>query len=263
LENLVASIWQSNLAQVTRHDRWDDSSRGHWKLVSFGRSGQEFSFEKKPAAMSTEGSITRWIADLELGHSGEPAIDEAQEELWQRYFRRLVGLAHLKLGETPRAVANEEDVATAALNSFFNGMAQGRFPKLGGRHDLWPLLAKITARKALDQQRYLSAEKRGGGRLRGDSAIGAADDCMAVWPASSIETELQPDVLVAVSEACDRLMSALADEQLRTIARRRLEGYTNAEIAVELGVVERTVERRLHLIRGTWSQALRKNVASE
>src|SRR5690349_18337693 len=96
--------------------------------------------------MAIEGSVTRWIAEL---HLGEP--DEAQEALWQRYFRRLIGLARLKLGDAPRGMADEEDVAAAALQSFFAGVVDGRFPRLQNRNDLWPLLAKITARKAKDQ----------------------------------------------------------------------------------------------------------------
>src|SRR5262245_39634930 len=39
-------------------------------------------------AMSSEGSITHWIAELELDSAGE-----AQEGLWHRYFHRLIGLA--------------------------------------------------------------------------------------------------------------------------------------------------------------------------
>ena len=199
--------------------------------------------------MTNEGSVTRWIAELEFGR-----VDEAQEELWKRYFRRLVGLANLKLGETPRAAADEEDVATAALKSFFDGVADGRFPRLHNRDDLWPLLAKITAYKALDQQRYLLAEKRGGGRVRGDSAIRDPSDSLVGWPVALVDEELRPDFLVAISEQCDRLLALLPDDQLREIARRRLEGYTNAEIAKELGVIERTVERRLSLIRSLWSE---------
>jgi DNA-directed RNA polymerase specialized sigma24 family protein len=207
--------------------------------------------------MNPEGSVTRWIAELEFGQP-----DEAQQQLWQRYFHRLLGLAKLKLGETPRSVADEQDVATAALCSFFNGMARGRFPRLHDRHDLWPLLAKITSHKALDQQRWLLAEKRGGGLVRGDSALTGPSDSPADWPASSLEDELGPDFLAAISEECQRLMGALSDDQLRQIARRRLEGYTNAEIAAELGIIERTVERRLQLIRALWREELRKDSSS-
>jgi DNA-directed RNA polymerase specialized sigma24 family protein len=201
--------------------------------------------------MPSEGSVTRWIAELEIGR-----VDEAQEQLWQRYFHRLAALANVKLGETPRRAADEEDVAVAALHSFFVGMARGQYPSLRNRDDLWPLLAKITARKALDQQRYLLAEKRGGGRVRGDSALDGSPDTIIEWPIALMEEQLTPDSLLALSDECNRLMALLPDEQLRTIARRRLEGYKNAEIAAELGVIVRTVERRLQLIRSLWSEEL-------
>jgi DNA-directed RNA polymerase specialized sigma24 family protein len=207
--------------------------------------------------MSPDGSITRWIAELEFGQA-----DEAQEELWRRYFARLVALARIKLGETPRGAADEEDVAAAALNSFFKGVAGGQFPQLHDRNDLWPLLAKITSHKALDQQRYLLAEKRGGGRVRGDSVFAGESDAIPDWPATLLEAELSPDYLAAMSEECERLMAILTDDQMRLIARRRLEGYKNAEIAKELGIIERTVERRLRLIRGLWQEEMRKNITS-
>ena len=175
-----------------------------------------------------------------------------------------MGLANLKLGQTSRSVSDEEDVAAAALNSFFTGFLRGRFPRLHGRDELWPLLAKIVSRKAIDQRRHLLAEKRGGGRVLGESAMAGTSDVSSAadWPPSVIENELQADHLVTMSEECDRLMGLLPDEQMKTIARRRLEGYTNAEIARELGVIERTVERRLHLIRSLWNQDLKKSSRS-
>lgn len=201
--------------------------------------------------MSLDGSVTHWIAQLELGRA-----EEAEERLWQRYFRRLLSLAKLKLGETPRTVADEEDVATAALQSFFEGVAKKSFPRLHDRNELWPLLAKITACKALDQQRYLLAEKRGGRRM--ESPPAASDQAFHDNQLGGIsDTEPGPEFLAAMSEQCDRLMNLLGDDQLRQIARRRFEGFTNAEIAREIGVIERTVERRLHLIRSLWAGSLR------
>jgi DNA-directed RNA polymerase specialized sigma24 family protein len=207
--------------------------------------------------MSRDGSVTRHIADLENGDTDK--VSQAQEVLCRQYFVRLIGFAKLKLGDAPRGVADEEDVATAALQSFFAGVANGQFPGLHDRDDLWALLAKIAAHKALDQLRYLLAERRGGGNVRGDSAIAWPSDCSVDEWASLIETELQPDFPALMNEECDRLMAALPNDQLRLIARRRLEGYTNAEIATELKVVERTVERRLQLIRSVWIEELRKD----
>jgi DNA-directed RNA polymerase specialized sigma24 family protein len=198
---------------------------------------------------SSHGSISMWISKLDLEHPSQ-----AQEAIWNCYFHRLVGLARLKLGEIPRRVADEEDVATAALASFFEDHKQGKFPKLHDRNDLWPLLATITAHKAVDQQRQVLSQKRGGGLTRGDSILENLSFPDGEWPAAHIDEELQPEYLVMMNEQCEKLLSMLGDEELRTIARRRLEGYTNSEIAAELKVIERTVERRVKLIRTIWKQ---------
>jgi hypothetical protein len=55
--------------------------------------------------MSATGSVSHWIRQLQ---AGDPA---AAEPLWQRYFRRLVGLARARLRGAPRRAADEEDVA--------------------------------------------------------------------------------------------------------------------------------------------------------
>ena len=76
-------------------------------------------------------------------------------------------------------------------------------------------------------------------------------------PQTFVDDELQPDFLVSLSEERHRLLAQLGDAELRTIARRRLDGFTNAEIASELGVIERTVERRLQLIGAIWNDAMK------
>lgn len=205
--------------------------------------------------MPSEGSVTRWIADLHDGKL-DPDVKRAQEELWQRYFVRLVGLAKMKLGDAPRAIADEEDVATSALEHFFEGVPMGRFPKLHDRHSLWPLLAKITVHKAIDQRRRALSKKQGGGKIRGDSAIFGKEDQAPDWPMALVDKQLTPETLLDMSERCKRLLDLLSDDYMREIARRRLAGYSNAEIAGQLGVVERTVERRLGIIRDTWAAEL-------
>src|SRR5262249_48825314 len=46
--------------------------------------------------------------------------------------------------------------------------------------------------------------------------------------------------------------NATAPPMLRRIALRKLEGYTNKEIAGEIDATERTVERKLERIRARW-----------
>ena len=91
-----------------------------------------------------EGSVTRWLHELVAGDQA------AAQELWNRYFQRLVGLARSKLRGAPRRAADEEDVALSAFDSFCRGAEQGRFPRLDDRDNLWRLLVVITERKACD-----------------------------------------------------------------------------------------------------------------
>src|SRR5262245_27134639 len=62
--------------------------------------------------MTSPGSITHWLDQL---RSGDAA---AAQHLWQGYFCRLVSLAHQKLRSAPRGMADEEDVAMSAFDSF-------------------------------------------------------------------------------------------------------------------------------------------------
>jgi DNA-directed RNA polymerase specialized sigma24 family protein len=189
------------------------------------------------------GSVTQLIADLQVGD-----VRDAQQEIWERYVRRIVALARQKLGNSPRGCEDEEDVALSALDSFFRGVANNRFPKLRDRDNLWALLATLTARKAINQRKRQTALKRGGRECK--LALDMPD-----WNQLQelIDDEIGPEFIVAIQDECRQLMEALADDRLRQIAAWKLEGWTNAEVARELGVAERTVERKLELIRSIWS----------
>lgn len=200
--------------------------------------------------MSEEHSITLWIADLKVQEN-----DLAQQEIWKRYFQRLVGLARFKLGDSPRRSEDEEDVAISALHCFFEGVGQGKFPELRDRTNLWPLLAKITSRKAINQRRDAMRLKRGGGQVRGESLFINANDASALGLGDVLADDLTPAYLATLEEERSRLFSALPDEVLKTVALKKLEGFQNSEIAEELGVTERTVERKLNRIRNLWSQS--------
>src|SRR5437762_8984507 len=108
--------------------------------------------------MTREGSVTGCIRQLQLG--AQPPL----QQLWENYFRRLVGLARQRLRGAARQAADEEDVALSAFDSFCRGVEGGRFPRLGDRHDLWRVLVVLTVRKAANLARHEGAGKRGGGQ---------------------------------------------------------------------------------------------------
>src|SRR5262249_41170074 len=105
-------------------------------------------------AMPSKGSITIILGPLK---EGDPA---AVQQVWERYFQRVVGLARQKLEGSPRRVADEEDVALSAFASFCRNAERGRFPELQGRESLWRLLVVITARKASHLRRDQRRQKR-------------------------------------------------------------------------------------------------------
>jgi hypothetical protein len=53
-------------------------------------------------------------------------------------------LARARLRNTPRRIADEEDVAPSAFDSFCRAARAGRFPRLDDRHDLWQILVLIA-----------------------------------------------------------------------------------------------------------------------
>jgi DNA-directed RNA polymerase specialized sigma24 family protein len=196
--------------------------------------------------MSPSGSVTHW---LDLLRAGESA---AAQPLWQRYCDQLVRLARRKLGTASRRVADEEDVALSAFASFCRGAGQGRFPDLGDRDNLWRVLVVLTARKAARQLRDQNRLRRGGGRVLGEAEL-PADDPEAAGLAEVVGHEPTPEFAASVAEQCQRLLGLLGAE-LRQVALWKMEGHSNAEIAQQLGCIERTVERKLRVIRNLWEQ---------
>jgi DNA-directed RNA polymerase specialized sigma24 family protein len=202
--------------------------------------------------MSSEGSVTHWIDQLKLG---DPA---GAERLWARYFERLVELARVQLRGAPRRAADEEDVALSAFDSFFRCMGQGRFAELINRESLWRLLVTITLRKARDLRRHACQQKRGGGKVLGESELPDTVDCAAANAGLEqvVGREPSPELAVQVAEECRWLLSRLGDATLQSLALLKMEGYTNAEAAARMGCGLRSVERKLRLIRKIWVKEL-------
>ncbi|MFO0958352.1 MAG: ECF-type sigma factor [Isosphaeraceae bacterium] len=188
------------------------------------------------------GSISRLLIDLK---AGDPM---AAQPLWERYYERLVRLARQRLrGRRKGAVEDEEDAALSAFESFFQGAADGRFPRLDDRQDLWRLLVVITARKVSGQVARQHAQRRGGGL---DAALAEGLDRI-------IGDEPTPDFAAEVAEQYSRLLGLLEGPELRRVAVWRMEGFSNDEIAERLGCARRTVARRLDLIRQVWAEEAR------
>jgi len=205
----------------------------------------------KAAMDESQDSISRWIERIKGGD------EESARRLWERYFAKLVSHARRKLKQSPRRAADEEDVALSAFHSFCRAAEAGRFPDLAGRDALWRLLLQMTARKAVDQVRYETRQRRGGGNVQGESAFqlpGGEGDGVGIGEAAGKEPT--PEFAAILAEECENRLKQLEDDDLRGMAVAKMEGYSNAEIAERFDCSLRTVERRLNLIRRTWEREL-------
>ncbi len=196
-------------------------------------------------AHSSGDSVTDWIARIKLG---DPA---AAQQLWQRYVEQLIALARNRFSQLPGRIADEHDAVQSAFVSFFRRAEAGQFPLLNDRHDLWQLLVVISARKAKNLVRRELTQKRGAGRIRtaprlaeGETDLGGLPQIVAPTPT--------PEFAAVVAEEFDRLLQLLDDAELRQLALLKFEGYDHAEIAQRLDCSERTVNRRIQLIRTIW-----------
>jgi DNA-directed RNA polymerase specialized sigma24 family protein len=196
--------------------------------------------------MSSGDSVTHWLGGIKAGQN-----DEIQR-LWDRYFQRLVRLAGTRLPGHARRAMDEEDVALSAFQSFCDRARKGQFPGLANRDDLWRVLFAITVRKAVSAVRHQTRQKRGGGRVLGESAIGGDDPSRESGVAAFLGREPSPDDAIEFADRLDMLFEKLKDETLRVIAFQKLQGLTTEEIATSLGISTRTVDRKLQLIRTVW-----------
>jgi RNA polymerase sigma factor (sigma-70 family) len=209
---------------------------------------------------SSQVSVTQWIERVQRGRD-----DDAARQLWQRYWRQLASIARRRLRELgARCRAEDEvDAVQEAFAAFFRRVEEGAYPDCRDRNDLWCLLVKIADSKARQLARAGRRQKRGSGKVRGDSAVmgnpsarGASFDRI-----EGVARELplaEPTLEEPSDEFVDQLLDTLSlcygslDTMEREVLRLRIQGCTNDEIAAKIGCVTRTVERKLKVIRSRW-----------
>jgi DNA-directed RNA polymerase specialized sigma24 family protein len=200
--------------------------------------------------MSATDSVTTWLERFKSGDR-----DEASRRLWDGYFDKLVRLAYRHLSSATGRAEDAEDVALSAFASFVRAADAGRLPALEDRNNLWAVLLTITSRKAAKLMKSRGTQKRGGHNVRCFSAFenhGADSEAHADVDVPT--SEPGPCEAVAVAEECGRLLDLLDDGLLRQVAVAKLEGYTNREIGEQVQLREKTIERKLRLIRQTWEE---------
>ncbi|HJZ58992.1 MAG TPA: ECF-type sigma factor [Gemmataceae bacterium] len=163
--------------------------------------------------------------------------------VFNRYARRLIGLAASRLPAPVRAKEDPEDAVMSAFKSFFARQKKGEFQPEDW-DELSTLLAYLTVCKVDRRIRKYLAGKRD---VRRETAAAANED----GDSSGFQApapDPTPAEAAMLTDTVRELMARLdpVDQQILTL---RLQGHTTAEIATAVGKSERTVFRVLEDIR--------------
>jgi RNA polymerase sigma-70 factor, ECF subfamily len=162
----------------------------------------------------------------------------AATEVFQRFSRRLIGLARTRLEGSLRQKVDAEDVMLSALRTFFRRHGEGQF-SVPGWDELWRLLSLITLRKCGRAVEYYLAECRDVRREAGQP-LQLTDDSVASWVA--LARDPTPEEAAMLGETIQHLLRNKTDRD-RKIIELILQEESTQEISRQTGCSERTVER--------------------
>lgn len=194
--------------------------------------------------MTSDHSFAKLLDRLRAGD------DRSATEIFQRFAHRLIGLARMRLGGIPARKTDPEDVVQSVFGSFFTRCADGQFT-LANWDSLWALLTVITLRKCSQRVDYYTAACRDVRREAGGLSEGQTE--VPEW--QGLARDPTPEEAVQLTELVEGLLRGLTDRD-RQIVQLTLQECSAAEISLEVGCTERTVQRVLQTARGKLQRLL-------
>jgi RNA polymerase sigma-70 factor (ECF subfamily) len=168
--------------------------------------------------------------------------DDAAARVFNRFARRIVGLARQQLHAALRSKVDPEDVLQSVFRSFFNRQRAGRF-SIESWDSLWGILMVMTLRKCRRRIAYYRARRRDAQREKSWEENPDADGDPALFA-----RDPTPSEAAMLIEIVGRLMAGLPEED-RAVLTLHLQGCTIAEIKAQTGRAMRTIRRILARIR--------------
>ncbi len=155
----------------------------------------------------------------------------------EQFSDRLLRLAASRLPTSLNSRMDPEDIVQSVFRSFFSRHEQGKF-QFQQLPELWRILAAITYHKVQHAIRHHRQQQRDARReLSGESHV---NELEATSPTASS--------ILLMMETFDRILAQLPKTH-QEVVRLRLEGFSIEEIAQQLELSTRTVDRGLALAR--------------
>ena len=185
------------------------------------------------------------VADLLDGLRADD--QEAARQLVDRYLDRLVALARRRISQRLASRVDPEDVVQSVFRTFFCHAKEGKF-QIKDQDDLCKLLIRITVHKVLKQVEHHTARKRDAHMEteQGNRTLERMQELLSKEPS--------PEAQVMFLDQLEHVISQLGSTP-RRILEMRMQGYSEKEIAAEMGVSDRTIRRVIERVRGLAEQA--------
>lgn len=187
------------------------------------------------------------------GGSSESSLrEEAARRVFDDYVHRLKGLVRYILQERIRNKEGTSAIVQSALASFFRAD-----PDLRDTESLWPLLAIITKRKAIDKVKRFTTAARDINREHSAANDDRERSAIPPWDLQVLAAGPTPDEAAAFID----LIESLPEDDIKLV-QYRLDGYTYAEIIQKISEAsgkpcsEKTLQRRFGKIRKRLEAAL-------
>lgn len=167
--------------------------------------------------------------------------DAAAEVLFAKYAEQLARLAEQNLNRRVARRVDGTDVVQSVFRTFFVRAERGEF-HINSSAELWKLLVQITLNKARQQGRRNSAGLRD---------VRREVDQSSLLP-NLMDDQPSPEDAAVLNDVLEQALRRLPETQqphYRNLIELKLADYSNDEIAEQLGVVRRTVERMLKRLK--------------
>jgi RNA polymerase sigma-70 factor (ECF subfamily) len=167
--------------------------------------------------------------------------EDAARQLFDRYADQLVLLARKRISQRLASRIDAEDIVQSVFRTFFHRAKQGQF-HLEEPDDVCKLLARITVHKTFRQIAFHRRAKRDASQ---ETAQGDDSQDMLL---KLLAGEPTPEEAAAFVDQLEHFFASLTPEQ-RRILELRMEGYSNVEIAEQLGITDRKIRRIMERVR--------------
>jgi RNA polymerase sigma factor (sigma-70 family) len=193
----------------------DESSESH------GNASPPNGFESQPSAEENE-EFDRLLSDAALGS------EEAQQAIVQRYAKEIRIVAKVLLGPQLRQHLDSMDLVQSVHRSILVGLRMERY-RFSGPDKLIALACTILRRKVANKWRHLRRQ------VSFDKSPNGDPSSLSQILSEISNRETDPSLIAQYNDQLKDLCSHLSHED-RLMLEMRLDGFSNQEMAEELGL---------------------------